>query len=265
MEPVEIANPLSEEASVMRASMIPGMLNMLAHNLNRGVNDVRLFESAKVYEKLGSTTGEYRRLAIGATGSAVEASVHQPARAYNFFDMKGDIETLLSAFQHNSVYYDGHTADYYHPGRSARVVIDGTTVGQFGQIHPRIAAERKLRQEVFVAELDLERLFKHDLRERHYTPISRYPAVDRDFSFLFDDSVTFERIHQTVEALQLAEMRIFLPVEIFRGGNVPAGKYSVLLRAEFQSAKETLRDDQVQLWATQIVKALEALGGTQRA
>jgi phenylalanyl-tRNA synthetase beta chain len=265
MEPVEIANPLSEEASVMRTSMMPGMLNMLAHNLNRGVNDVRLFESGKVYEKLGNGTGEYRRLSIGATGSAIEASVHQPARAYNFFDLKGDLETLLSAFQDNSVYFDAHTADYYHPGRSARVVMDGTTIGQFGQIHPRIAAERKLRQDVFVAELDLERLFKHNLRERHYTPIPRYPAVDRDFSFLFDDSVTFERIHQTIETLRIPEMRSFTPVEIFRGGNVPAGKYSVLLRAEFQSAECTLRDDEVQLWATQIVKALEALGGTQRA
>ena len=264
-EPVEIANPLSEEASVMRTSMIPGMLNMLAHNLNRGVNDVRLFESGKIYEKLGEKTAEYRRVAIGATGSAIEASVHQPARAYTFFDLKGDIETLLGTFQYNSAYYDSHTADYYHPGRSARVVVDGTTVGQFGQIHPRIAAERKLRQDVFVAELDLERLFKNGLRERHYSAIPRYPAVDRDFSFLFEDEVTFERIHQAVEALQLPDMRSFEPIEIFRGGNVPAGKYSVLLRAEFQSAERTLRDDEVQGWATQIVKALEALGGVQRA
>ncbi len=143
--------------------------------------------------------------------------------------------------------------------------MDGTTIGQFGQIHPRIAAERKLRQDVFVAELDLERLFKHSLRERRYSPIPRYPAVDRDFSFLFDDSVTFERIHQMVEALRIPEMRSFTPIEIFRGGNVPAGKYSILLRAEFQSSTGTLTDDEVQLWATQIVKALESLGGTQRA
>ena len=129
----------------------------------------------------------------------------------------------------------------------------------------RACAERKLRQDVFVAELDLERLFKHDLRQRHYTPISRYPAVDRDFSFLFDDEVTFERIQKSVDALGLSELRSFVPVEIFRGGNVPAGKYSVLVRAEFQSAERTLRDDEVQLWATQIVKTLEALGGTQRA
>src|SRR5579883_40821 len=237
MEPVEIANPLSEEASVMRTSMIPGILNMLAHNLNRGVNDVRLFEPGKVYEKLGTSTGEYRRLAMGATGVAIEASVHQHARTYTFFDLKGDLETLLTGFQYNSAYYDAHTADYYHPGRSARIVVDGTTIGQFGQIHPRIAAERKLRQDIFVAELDLERLFKHGLRELHYTPIPRYPAVDRDFSFLFADDVTFERIQQTIEALTITELRRFVPVEIFRGGNVPDGKYSVLLRAEFQSAE----------------------------
>ena len=86
-----------------------------------------------------------------------------------------------------------------------------------------------------------------------------------DFSFLFDDSVIFEKIQSSVRALNIAELRTFQPAEIFRGGSVPAGKYSVLLRARFQSEERTLRDDEVAQWSAQIIKALESLGGTIRA
>ena len=264
--PVEIANPLSEEASVMRPSLVPNMVAMLAHNLNHGNADVRLFEIGKAYELSGGKTEEHPRATLGATGAAISGNVHQSARPYNFFDLKGDVETLLAAFQHNSLYFDPkETPDYYHPGRSARIVLDGRRVGQFGQLHPKVAAERKLKQDVFLAELDLERLYQQPLKDVRYTPIPRYPAVDRDWSFIFDDTVTFERIRTTVGALKLQELRSFNPVEVFRGGSVPTGKYSVLLRAEFQSGDRTLRDEEVTIWAAQIVKALETLGGTQRA
>jgi phenylalanyl-tRNA synthetase beta chain len=262
---VEVANPLSEEASVMRTSLVPSMLDMLARNLNYGTSDVRLFELGNAYAKFGDQTQQYRRAALGATGNAIPGDVHQPPRPYNFFDMKGDIETLLSAFQYNSLYFDRSTATHFHPGRSARVVMDGHQIAQFGQVHPKVAAERKLKQDVFVAEFDLERLYSQSLGEVSYRKISNFPVVDRDFSFIFDDQVTFERIRNSVDALKLSEIQRFWPVEVFRGGSVPAGKYSVLLRAEFQSADRTLRDEEVAIWSAQIIAALKTLGGTQRA
>jgi phenylalanyl-tRNA synthetase beta chain len=88
--------------------------------------------------------------------------------------------------------------------------------------------------------------------------------VERDFSFVFEDGVNFEKMHQTVAGLSLVQLRSFVPVEIFRGGNVPAGKYSLLLRARFQSAERTLREDEVAQWSAQIITALEALGGKLR-
>jgi len=262
---IDLENPISEEASVMRNSMLPGMLNMLAYNLNRGVNDVRLFETGNIFEAAGSKSVELKRIAIGATGNAVQPGVHQVARPFSFFDLKGDIQDLVGAFAANSIYYDSNTADYYHPGRSARAVMDGTTVAQFGQLHPDVAAQRKLKQEVFVAELYLDRLYKHELMQVRYQPLPKFPAVDRDFSFLFDDAVVFERIHQAVNALNIPELRAFEPVEIFRGEKLGAGKYSILLRATFQSADRTLRDDEVAAWSAQIIKSLERLGGVQRA
>jgi phenylalanyl-tRNA synthetase beta chain len=263
---IELANPLSEEASVMRTSMVPGMLGMLAYNLNRGSDNVRLFEAGNVFEASGATANQLKRICLGATGSAVIANVHFPvAQPFSFFDLKGDVETVLHAFQHTRLAYDAQTPKYYHPGRSARAVMDGAVLAQFGQIHPDVAAVRKLRQDVFVAELYLDRLYQHGLREVRYEVLPRYPAVERDFSFVFADAIEFEKIHQAVIGLRLGELRSFFPAEIFRGGAIPAGKYSILLRAKFQSRERTLREDEVAQWSGQIVETMKALGGTQRA
>ena len=191
---LDLANPLSDEASVMRTSLVPSMLNMLAYNLNRGNDNVRLFESGNVFEAgAKSTPLEMKRISIGATGN-VNAEVVRglapaaAARPLTFFDLKGDIETLLAPFNQWTLYYDSKTADYYHPGRSARAILDGATVAQFGQIHPEVAAARKLRQDVFIAEIYLDRLYQHDLRQVRYEALPRFPAVERDFSFVFDDA-----------------------------------------------------------------------------
>jgi phenylalanyl-tRNA synthetase beta chain len=262
---IELANPLSEEASVMRTSMVPGMLNMLGYNLNRGRNDVRLFEAGNVFEWAGEKTAEFKRICMGATGNASLASAHRPPRPISFFDVKGDVETLLSAFQHTSLEFKPDTAEYYYPGRSALALTDGDIVAQFGQIHPEVAAGRKLKQDVFVAELYLDRLYNRGLRAVRYEALPRYPAVERDFSFSFDDAVEFAKIENMVAGLKLSELRSFVPVEIFRGGSIPASKYSLLLRATFQSDERTLREDEVGRWSAEIVKALEGLGGTLRA
>jgi len=262
---IELENPLSEEASVMRTSLVPGMLTMLAYNLNRGNDNVRLFETAKVFQSAGPAALEMKRIAMGATGSALSPSVHQPGRPFSFFDLKGDVETLLDFFERTSLRYDAQTAEYYHPGRSTRAVIDGESVAQFGQLHPETAATRKLRQDVYIAEIYLERLYRHGLRKIVCQPLPRYPAVERDFSFLFRDSVAFEHIRRACYDLGLKELRSFFPVEIFRGGSIRPGTYSLLLRASFQSNDRTLREDEVAQWSAQIVRALEALGGTLRS
>jgi phenylalanyl-tRNA synthetase beta chain len=271
MPVIELANPLSEEASVMRTSMVPGMLNMLSYNLNRGSDNVRLFEAGNVFQASGRTAEQLKRICLGATGSAEPPSVRlhqksrQEARPLSFFDVKGDIENLLRPFQYNALHFDPQTADYYHPGRSARAVMDGVPVAQFGQVHPTIAAARKLRQDVFIAELYLDQLYRHGLRQVRYEPLPRYPAVDRDFSLIFADSTAFEEISQAVTALGLNQLRSFLPIEIFHGGAIPAGKYSLLLRVRFQSGERTLREDEVAQWSQQIVRALEGLGGSLRS
>jgi len=273
---LELENPLSEEASVMRTTMVPGMLDMLAWNLNHDSENVRLFEMGHVYEAGASQGVEPRRACLGATLAAVKAvlpasavldvSKGESAAAVEVFRcFKGDIENLLTAFACERLTFDRQTADYYHPGRSARALVDGVLVAQFGQIHPGVAAERKLRQDVFLAELDLEQLYLRGLRQVRFSPLPRYPAVQRDFSFIFADSVSFEEMEKAVAAVRVPELRDFRPVEIFRGGSIEAGKYSILLRATFQSSERTLREDEVAQWSGKIVAALQGLGGLQRA
>jgi phenylalanyl-tRNA synthetase beta chain len=274
MKVLELENPLSEEASVMRTSLAPGMLDMLAWNLNRDVAEARLSEIGSVYGLSSEGRVEPKRLCLGATAAAVRASLplggaldvskgEQAATAEAFRGFKGDVENLLAAFA-NNISYDRETADYFHPGRSARARVNGAVVAQFGQIHPEVAAARKLRQDVYLAEFDLEQLYQIGLRPVRFSPLGKYPAVERDFSFIFPDDVTFLEMRQTVANLDIRELRDFRPVEIFRGGSIAAGKYSVLLRVRFQSTAQTLREDEVAQWSGKIVGALTKLGGVQR-
>lgn len=262
--PVPLANPLSEEQSVMRTSLVSGMLRMLAWNLNHGSSHVRLFEIGNIFSAPSEESTEERRMiCLGATGNAIEAGAHNLTRPYSFFDLKGDIEIVLSAFEISDLRFQ--PAEHYHPGHSACAVADGKPVARFGQVHPRVTNAFKIKQDIYLAEIDLGRLLDLPLRVPRYQALTRFPAVDRDFSFLFNDSVTFAQILSAVQALDIAELQSFEPAEIFRGGLVPEGKYSVLLRAKFQSSERTLRDDEVAQWSAEIIRTLEAIGGSLRA
>jgi phenylalanyl-tRNA synthetase beta chain len=180
-----------------------------------------------------------------------------------FRGFKGDVENLLSAFAGEARYEPG-AAGYYHPGRSARALMNGIVVAEFGQVHRDVQGARKLKQAVFLAEFDLEQLYKIGLRPVRFTPLQKYPAVERDFSFVFDDAVTFAQMREKVEVTGISELCEFRPVEVFRGGSIGAGKHSVLLRARFQSSERTLREEEVAQWSAAIVSALTGLGGVQR-
>jgi len=270
---IELANPISEEASLMRSSLVPGMLDMLAYNLNRGTEKVRLFEMGDIYEATDGATIERRRICLGATVASLQDDVPQggvldkskDSTLDVFRSFKGDVEALLDGFQYQSITFDSQSAEYYQPGRSARALADGEIVAQFGALHPQVAAKRKLKQEVYVAEIFAERLLQHGLQEIRYTPLSKFPGVERDYSFMFGDEITFAKIEAAVNGVGVAELGSFAPVEIIRGGSVAAGKFSILLRARFQSMERTLREDEVAEWAAKIVRAFVGLGGTQRA
>jgi phenylalanyl-tRNA synthetase beta chain len=272
---LELENPLSEEARVMRTSMVSGMLDMLAWNLNRDVEDVRLFEMGHVYEMRNGERVEPERACLGATmaalkrslpvGGALDVTKDESAVAAEVFRaFKGDVESLLATFECGAVSFDRATTEYFHPGRSARALANGTVLAQFGQIAEGVKADRKLRQDVYLAEFDLDLLHGVGARKVKIAALPKYPAVERDFSFVFEDKFEFEAMRNAVAGLRLNALRSFAPVEIFRGGSIGAGKYSILLRVKLQSEEGTLRDDQIAAVSEKIVKALQGLGGVQR-
>lgn len=267
---VEIANPLSEEAASMRASLVPGMLQMIAGNLNRGTDPavVRLFEAGHVFSLRGDGVDEHDSLCIGATAAAIAGKDSADA-AQTFLRFKGDIETLLAAFDLPNPQSTADANDsgqqQFHPGRSAKAIAGGTTLIRFGQLHPEAAASRKFKQEVYVADVALNKLLALPLHAPRYERLSRYPAAERDFSFLFAKSVGFSQIESAILSLKLSELRSVTPAEIYSGEKTQAGTYSILIRATFQSNDRTLRDDEVAQWSARIVEALKSLGGVQRA
>jgi phenylalanyl-tRNA synthetase beta chain len=268
---VPLGNPLSEEAGVLRPSLVPGMLAMVAGNLNRDVSDVRLFELGTVF--IGSTEKVEERpsLAFGAVGRLAEQSALHATRGIEFQDVKGVVEQVLERFQTRAVSFDrfeaeaGLTPEWLHPYRAARVVADGVTAGWFGQLHPRVAAERKLKEPVLVGELYLDRLYKLPLREPVAKEISRFQPVRRDFSLVLDESIAWEKIDQAMAGLRIPELVEWRAREVFRDAKLGKGEYALLLGATFQAADRTLREEDLQEFQARVVEAVGKVGARLRS
>jgi phenylalanyl-tRNA synthetase beta chain len=265
---VPLGNPLSEEAGVLRPSLVPAMLTMIAGNLHRDVSDVRLFELGTVFSGTAEKVDERPSLAFGAVGSLPEQGALHASRAVEFHDVKGVVEQVLQRFQTRTIYFDaeaGLTPQWLHPYRAARVVADGATVGWFGQLHPREAAARKLKEPVLVGEIYLDRLYKLPLRKPAAREISRFQPVRRDFSLILDENIAWEEIDQAVAGLRIPELVEWRAREVFRDAKLGAGEYSLLLGATFQAADRTLREEELQSFQARVVEAVGKVGARLRS
>jgi phenylalanyl-tRNA synthetase beta chain len=267
---VPLGNPLSEEAGVLRPSLIPGMLTMIAGNLHRDVSDVRLFELGTVFSGTTDKVEERPALAFGAAGTVAEQGALHPARAFEFHDMKGAVEELMARFD-AQVYFDrfpadaGLTPEWLHPYRAARVVADGLTAGWFGQLHPRDAAARKLKETVLLGEIYLDRLYKLPLRQPVAREISRFQPVRRDFSLVLDERIAWERIDHALAGLHIPELVEWRAREVFRDAKLGAREYALLLGVTFQAADRTLRDEELLGYQQRILEAVGNAGARLRA
>jgi phenylalanyl-tRNA synthetase beta chain len=273
---VPLGNPLSEEAGVMRPSLVPGMLAMVAGNLHRDVSDVRLFELGTVFsgatEKSGAVekVDERPALAFGAAGSLPQQGALHAGRALDFFDLKGTVEQIVGRFQARSIYFDrfpaedGITPEWLHPYRSARVAVEGTTVGWFGQLHPREATARKLKETVLVGELYLDRLYALSLRKPVARELSRFQPVRRDFSLVLDESIAWEKIDEALAELEVPELVDWRVREVFRDKKTEGREYALLLGTTFQAADRTLREEDLNRFQELIVAAVGKVGARLR-
>ena len=270
LQPAVIGNPLAEDASVMRSTGIVSMVRAIEWNLNHGNRDLRLFEIGKTYELRNGAPVETPVLTLGATGLAREKTIHEAAREFSFADLKGDLDRigeLAGGLDWQSgvpAWLSGACSAHFslakHPGEQ---------LGIAGQLVRRIAEQLKLRQDVYLAELKLEPLLLGIEAARsalHFVPWPRFPAVERDFSLVLPDDATFAQVEQTIRALKIAELQTIEAADLFRGGQIPTGKYSLMIRVKFQSAQRTLTDAQLAEFTSRIVAALEQkLGAALRA
>ena len=268
---VPLGNPLSEEAGVLRPSLVPGMLAMIAGNLHRDVNDVRLFELGTIFSGTTEKVDERPSLAFGAAGSLPQQSALHAPRAIDFHDAKGAVEQVLSRFAIKTLYFDSFPADagmtppWLHPYRAARVVAEGVTVGWFGQLHPSEATARKLKDAVLVGELYLDRLYKLALHTPVSREVSRFQPVRRDFSLVLDQSVAWEAIDRSLGRLQIPELVDWRVREVFRDARLGAGEYSLLLGTTFQAPDRTLQEEELQSFQAQVVEAVGKAGARLRS
>ena len=269
--PAVIANPLAEDASVMRSTGVVSMVGALEWNLNHGQRNLRLFEIGKTYELRDGEPVETPVLTIGATGLAREKTIYEAAREYGFADLKGDLDGLGEL----AGGFDWQTGGpaWLAGARAGQISLaygygHGGSLGAAGQIARRLADQLKFRQEVYVAELRLEPLLAGIEAARaavRFKPLPRYPAVERDFSLVLADGITFAQVAETIRALGIAELQSIEAADLFRGGQILAGKYSLMIRVTFQSAQATLTEAQLADFSSRIVAALEQkLGATLR-
>jgi phenylalanyl-tRNA synthetase beta chain len=266
VSPARLANPLSEEASVLKSTGIVTMASALEWNLNHGQRNARLFEIGRHYRLNGDKSVETPVLTLGATGQAREKGLYDSAREFSFADLKGDIDAI-GALAYGFDWQAGGP-DWLHAAKRGSIAVNvgvpGTmnvvSNGEAGQLARRVADQFKFRQDVFLAELRLEPLFAALLAAkeyRRYEPLPRFPAVERDFSLLLADGITFAQISESIRSLNIAEITSIEAVDLFRGKNVPAGKYSLLVRVTIQSREATLTDAQINHFVGKIISILE--------
>ena len=257
-----LVNPLSAELGVMRTHLLPGLVAALQRNAARQQSRIRMFEVGKVFERQDSGLGtrgsepplETSRIAAVATGSAVAEQWGVGARAVDFHDIKGDLDSL-AALSGATLEYRPSQPAWAHPGRSADVYRDGARLGWIGQIHPRLQQALGIDAEVIAFELDMEPLLARALPKAR--TLSRYPSVRRDLAFVVADNVQWAAISASVKASAgacLQELRLF---DQYAGKGVETGFKSLAVGLILQDDSRTLTDRDVDAVVAGVMAALQ--------
>ncbi|HXI61449.1 MAG TPA: phenylalanine--tRNA ligase subunit beta, partial [Pyrinomonadaceae bacterium] len=229
---VKLTNPIIEDASSMRQTLLPGLLNSIRHNFNQGIRDVCLFESGRVFAASSQKELPLEREAIAlvATGGAMEADRAQPVRELDFFDLKGAAEGAVDAMNLSELRYEAGAIKHLRPGQSAKVLSDSIQIGTIGRLSETLAGKYKFRQPVFVAEFDLTALLEAAERPVLYSPLPRFPSIVRDVSLLVDRSVSVADLMGAVQNQKTACFVGVTFVGTYEGEGIADDKRSVTLR-----------------------------------
>jgi len=257
---VVLTNPIIEEASRMRQTLLPGLLNSIRRNLNHGIRDVCLFETGRVFGVIqpGELPLEREALALAVTGGAREANRSKAERELDFFDLKGALESAVAAMNLPALDFEMAEVKHLRPGQSADITIKGTLIGSIGRLAEPLAGAYKFRQPIFLAEVDLTTMLDAEELPVLYSPLPRFPSIVRDVSLAVDRTVT---VAELLRAARDEKAEHFIGahfVGTYEGEGIPDQKRSVTLRFEYRADDRTLRDEEVDPIHRQLVDTLKA-------
>lgn len=248
---VRILNPLGEDQSIMRTTLIPSLLEVLSRNRNRGIERCQIFEIGPAFLPkslpLEDLPEEKPLLTIAEYGPDID-----------YYDLKGKVEVLLNELGLLAeAEFVPHVHPTFHPGRTALVKLGGKETGILGEIHPKVAENYQLEERVLVAELELDALLDSAKEERRFRPLPKYPSVERDLALVVKKEVLAAQVESCIRELggQLLEkVELF---DVYEGAQIPEGYKSMAYSLSYRAADRTLTDEEVNSLHDSIVKGLE--------
>ena len=246
---LRIQNPLGEDTSIMRTIALPSMLEILSRNNAYHNKSVKLYELAKIYlPQEGQPLPEEPKMLLLGTYGAGES----------FFTMKGELEAVFTGLRLKKASYTAEKNNpSYHPGRCARISVDGMDVGVMGQVHPLVAKNYGIDTDVYCAEINFTKLMDCRLPDATYTPLPKYPTVSRDLALVCGESVTVAQAEEVITAAAGKLLRDVKLFDIYRDAGVPQGKKSMAFSLELRSDDRTLTDTDSEAVVSRILAALK--------
>ena len=253
INPVRLSNPISSHMSVMRTSLVGGLISSLKNNLNRGETRLRLFEVGRCFNSTEATIEAQPEQIGGLAYGPMHAEQwgEDKSAKVDFFAVKGDLQTLL---QGAYARFEPLVHPALHPGRSAAIYIDGKLAGFLGELHPRLQQHYELPTAPIVFEVAIAALAKQS--SPHYKPISRMQAVRRDVAFIVLETVAAQAMADTILGLELTNIVDFSLFDLYRGANLPVGQKSLAFRIVMQDTERTLTDSECDQIVSEIVEAM---------
>ncbi|MBS4095763.1 MAG: phenylalanine--tRNA ligase subunit beta [Sulfuricella sp.] len=252
-QPVRLLNPIASQMSVMRSTLFGGLLDRLVFNLNRKQERVRLFETGRCFSRGENGYDQPQRIGGLCYGSAFAEQWGEAARNVDFYDVKADVEAL---FHPAVLQFEVAAHPALHPGQSAKILLDGKTVGWIGALHPKWQQKYALPAPAILFEMDLPALLERAVSA--YSEVSRFPPVRRDIAVIVDEKI---EVGTLLDALQeqlpvsVADLTLF---DVYRGKGVDLGKKSLAFRVLMQDTRKTLTDEETDSVVASLVQILSA-------
>ena len=257
---IKVLNPLTEEQSIMRTSLVPAMLETISRNLSYRSHDLSLFELRPVFAVKGEEIQpiESVRMCAAITGKREIEGWSQSDDNVDYYDLKGTVETVCQQLSIPSLRAELDAQQpYLHPGKSCRLYNDKMLLGVMGEIHPQVQDNYDIDQPVFLVDLDVSAIQTTKKNAVTFKPISRFPDSYRDSSFLFDEEISAQQIFDVLSKVKVKNLDDVTLFDMYIGKGVPEGKKSLAIRARYRSMDKTFTDDEISAMHAKIVKSLQ--------